>query len=100
MTSPGGSSERRLVDRSNIVCKNPADETLQLFDDGFMGRLQDRKSLEELQPTAEDFFEVKQGVLGRRGRQDHVSAARAVYCFLAVVKLHYPGVEAGSKGIL
>jgi putative transposase len=65
--------------------------------DDFKGRLQDRKSLDELQHAVEDFFEVSAGGLARRGRQDNISAARAVYCFLAVVKLHYPGVEVGRR---
>ena len=65
--------------------------------DNFKGCLQDRKSLEELQHTVEDFFEVKPGGLSQRGRQDSISAARAVYCFLAVAKLHHPGVEVGRR---
>jgi putative transposase len=68
--------------------------------DDFKGRLQDRKSLDELQQTVEDFFEVKPGGLGLRGRQDNVSAARAVYCFLAVAKLHYPGAEVGRRLVI
>ena len=35
--------------------------------------------------------------LGQRGRQDMISSARAVYCFLAVAKLRYPGVEVGRR---
>lgn len=65
--------------------------------DDLEGRLQDRKSLEELQQAVEDFFKVKPGNFGRRGRQDNISASRAVYCFLAVVKLHYPGVAVGRR---
>jgi putative transposase len=65
--------------------------------DDFKGRLQDRKSLEELQQTVEYFFGVKPRGLCQRGRQDNISIARAVYCFLAVSKLHYPGVEVGRS---
>lgn len=65
---------------------------------GFKGRLQDRKSLEKLQQAVEDYFELQPGGLGQRGREDHISAARAVYCFLAVAELHYPGVEV-SRGL-
>ena len=61
------------------------------------GRLQDRKSLEELQRSVEAFFEVKPGGLCQRGRQDKISSARSVYCFLAVAKLRYPGVEVGRR---
>jgi putative transposase len=63
----------------------------------FKERLQDRKPLDELQQAVEDFFEAKPGGLGQRGRLDNISAARAVYCFLAVVKLHYSCVEVGRK---
>ncbi|MEA5115105.1 MAG: hypothetical protein VB050_13875 [Geobacteraceae bacterium] len=65
--------------------------------DCFKGRLQERKSLEGLQQAVEDFFKVKPGGLGQRGRQDNISAARSVYCFLAIAKLHYPGVEVGRR---
>ncbi|ABA89032.1 transposase of ISPca5, Y1_Tnp domain-containing [Syntrophotalea carbinolica DSM 2380] len=71
-------------------------ETLSEQND-LKGRLQDRKSLEELQRIIEDFFRVKPGGLGQRGRQDTISSARAVYCFLAVAKLRYSGVEVGKR---
>ena len=79
---------------NRVLGSNDFFQTLCEQDD-FKGRLQDRKTLEELQLTVEDFFEVKSRGLCQRGRQDDISVARAVYCFLAVAKLHYPGVEVG-----
>jgi putative transposase len=63
--------------------------------EAFKGRLRDRKSLDELQQAIAVFFEVEPRGLGQRGRQDNISSARALFCFLAVARLHYPGVELG-----
>lgn len=82
--------DNRVLGSSDFI------ETLSQQND-LKGRLQDRKSLEELQRIIEDFFKVKPGGLGQRGRQDTISSARAVYCFLAVAKLRYPGVEVGRR---
>jgi len=83
-----------VVSDSRVLGNSDFFQTLCEQND-FKGRLQNRKPLDELQQIVEDFFEVKPGGLGRRGRQDSISVARAVYCFLAVVKSHYPGVEVG-----
>ena len=58
--------------------------------------LQGRKSLLELQKAITDFFGVEPWCLGQRGRQNDISTARALFCFLAVAKLRYSGVEVGE----
>jgi len=85
-----------VVSDSRVLGSSDFYQTLCEQDD-FKGLLQGRKSLEELQQAVEGFFEVKPRGLGKRGRQDNISAARAVYCFLSVTKLHYPGVEVGRR---
>ena len=62
----------------------------------FIESRQNRKSLQELQSDLEDFFELEPRRLGLRGRQNNLSSARALFCFLAVVELRYSGVKAGE----
>ncbi|MEZ4599983.1 MAG: transposase [Syntrophotaleaceae bacterium] len=57
---------------------------------------QDRKSLPELQKDIADYFDLEPVSLIQRGRQSDQSSARALFCFLSVVKLRYPGVKAGE----
>jgi chromosomal replication initiation ATPase DnaA len=52
-----------------------------------------RKSLQGLQKDIEDFFELEPRRLSQRGRQNNLSSARAIFCFLAVVELRYSGVK-------
>jgi putative transposase len=59
--------------------------------------LQDRQSLLELQKAIGDLFELEPCGLGQRGRQNDLSSARALFCFLAVAKLRYSGVEVGRN---
>jgi putative transposase len=59
----------------------------------FNGRPQDRKSLAELQEDVANFFKMDPRNLGQRGRQNDISSARALFCFLAVTKLRYSGVQ-------
>jgi putative transposase len=61
----------------------------------FKGRLLGRQTLAELQRAVADYFGVEPKGLARRGRQNTLSTARALFCFLAVIKLRYPSVEVG-----
>ncbi|MCM2266110.1 MAG: transposase [Desulfuromonadales bacterium] len=64
-------------------------------DDLLRGRLAERMALAELQKGVAGLFDLAPAALEQRGRQNETSAARAVFCYLAVMKLQYSGAEVG-----
>ena len=53
-------------------------------------------SLADLQKGVADFFGLKPEAAVKRGRQNETSFARELFCYLAVTKLRYSGVEVGQ----
>lgn len=62
----------------------------------FKKELKDRKTLSALRMAIAGFFEVEPSRFNQRGRQNDLSAARALFCFLAMAMLRYPGAEVGE----
>jgi chromosomal replication initiation ATPase DnaA len=52
-------------------------------------------ALAALQKGVAGLFDLTPEALEQRGRQNETSAARALFCYLAVIKLQYSGTEVG-----
>lgn len=82
-------SDHRILGSSDFI------QTLR-EQEGFKASRHYQKSLQGLQNDIEDFFGFEPRRLSLRGRQNNLSSARALFCFLAVVELRYSGVKAGE----
>lgn len=53
--------------------------------------------LDTLQERVAGFYKLSAGNLQRRGRRNHYSEARELFCYLAIRELHYSGAKIGVR---
>jgi len=95
---------RIQVTDAHAARKQDSDKRI-LGSDEFVKELRDRAalredqlsplSLDQLQKGVAEFFGLKPDAIGRRGRQNQTSYARALLCYLAFQELGYSGAEVG-----
>ena len=88
------SSEKRVDFDERVLGGSNFVKTLR-EDDLLRGRLNERMALAALQKGVAGLFDLTPEALEQRGRQNETSAARALFCYLAVIKLQYSGTEVG-----
>ncbi len=66
-------------------------------EDLLLKRLSPRMSLEALEGEIADLFNLPTGHLQMRGRKNDRSEARALFCYLAVQQLGYPGAAVAAQ---
>ena len=92
--SPGATGEKGEDFDGRILGSCDFVKTLR-EEDALREGLSQPFSLAELQKSVADFFAVTPEFVGKRGRQNETSFARALFCYLAVTKLRCSGAEVG-----